>query len=92
MRSRPWSRSTTDCEASTWPPVAYDSIRLATLTPLPITPNFARRADPMLPTMTTAVLSPIPISRRGNPVTRFRRFTPCMAVCISIAQVTAAAA
>ena len=74
------------------PPVVYDSIRPVRLTCVPTAAYFIRRFEPMLPTITSPVWTPIPISTSGNPRSRLRAFTPSIASCIARAQATARSA
>ena len=79
-------------ETSNWPPVVYDSMRPAMFTLAPTAAYLVRRCEPILPTMTRPVCTPIPISSSGPPDARRLAFTPSMAHCIAIPQATARSA
>ena len=79
-------------DTSNWPPVVNDSMRPAMFTLAPTAAYFVRRAEPMLPTMTRPVCTPIPISSSGPAYACRRAFTSAMARCIAIPHATARAA
>ena len=66
-------------------------MREAKFTSEPTTLYLVRLSEPMLPTTTEPVFTPMPMARRGMPSASFSALISSMAACIDRAQATARA-